>query len=60
MPVARRLRPDEHAIGVAVDLVKYNLNDKVVGDLKKLREIVADVADVAEPAVAVAGGTGAP
>jgi glycerol-3-phosphate acyltransferase PlsX len=46
-----------YAIGVAVDLVKYNLNDKVVGDLKKLREIVADVA---EPVVAVAGGTGAP
>lgn len=47
-----------YAIGVAVDLVKYNLNDKVVGDLQKLREIVADVA---EPEVAVAGGrTGTP
>ena len=47
-----------YAISVAVDLVKYNLNDKVVGDLKKLREIVAD--EGAQPAVAVAGGTGTP
>lgn len=46
-----------YAIGVAVDLVKYNLNDKVVGDLRKLREIVAEAA---EPAVVAAGGTGAP
>ncbi|MGE0426143.1 MAG: phosphate acyltransferase PlsX [Reyranellaceae bacterium] len=47
-----------YAIGVAVDLVKYNLNDKIVGDLKKLREIVAD--EGPQPAVAVAGGTGTP
>lgn len=47
-----------YAIGVAVDLVKYNLNDKVIGDLKKLREIAS--AEAAEPAGAVAGGTGAP
>jgi glycerol-3-phosphate acyltransferase PlsX len=48
-----------NAISVAVDSVKYNLNDKVVGDLKKLREIVAEE-EVAPPAVAAAGGTGTP
>jgi phosphate acyltransferase len=48
-----------YAIGVAVDLVKYNLNDKVVGDLNKLREIGAEQ-DGAQPAVAVAGGSGTP
>lgn len=47
-----------NAISVAVDSVKYNLNDKIVGDLKRLREIVADAGG--QPAVAVAGGTGTP